>query len=185
MKEFTRIEPTTQQTFGLKYKRIGVIKTYQANDGQIHEFTTFYAEGARSGAVLALTSDNQVITTYQFRAGPERWMYDLPGGGFHDGEDAELAALRELAEETGYVSNKVEFLGTTHGDAYTNLERFYYLATDCVPGEADLDKEEVEQGAEVRFISIAELIEYSKTDQMTDPAAVLMAYDKLKAMEGV
>lgn len=179
MKRFTRIEPTTTQTFGLKYQWTAVIKKFKTEDGIEHEFTTYNEEGARGGAVIALTPDNKVVTTFEFRAGPEYWMYELPGGELNQGEDPEAGALRELREETGYRPGKVEFLGTTYGDAYTNFRRHYYLATDCMPGDRQLDGEEEAQGAEVRLISIEELIDNAKCDKMTDSTAVLMAYEKL------
>ncbi len=185
MKRFTRIEPTIQLTVGLQYKKTAVIKHFQTEDGLLHEFTTIGAEGERAGAVIALTPSNEVIITYQFRAGPERWTFDLPGGGFDEGEDTQEAALRELREETGYVPGHVEYLGESAGGAYTNTVWHYYFATDCklVRDARELDKEEAEQGAEVRLISISKLIANAKRSEMTDPRAVLMAYDKLKEIE--
>lgn len=185
MKQFKRVEPTELQTFGKKYLWTAVIKYFETGDGQMHEFTTIGNEGTRAGAVIALTPSNQVIITYQFRAGPERWMYDLPGGGFNDDEDSQMAALRELKEETGYEPGHVEYLGESCREAYVNTTWHYYLATDCfLSAEGQmLDETEEQQGAEVRLITISELIENAKHNNMTDPHAVLMAYDKLKQLE--
>jgi ADP-ribose pyrophosphatase len=185
MKQFTRIEPTTVQTVGLQYKRQVVIKNFRDDDGVVHEFTTMYSEGSRAGAVVALTSDNQVITTYQFRPGMERWLYELPGGGFKSGETDQEAAVRELREETGYKPGHIEYLGESCGDAYNNVTFHYFFATDCVPDDngQELDQEEKDQGAAVQLISIDELIANAKTAGMTDPRAVLMAYEKLRELQ--
>lgn len=185
MKRFTKIG-TASRTVGDRFKHKILIKRYQTEDGLKHEFTTFGGEGTRSGAVIAITPDHKVVTCYQFRAGPERWMYELPGGNFNDGEAPETAALRELREETGYVPGKVEYLGESCRGGYINTVWHYYLATDCVVADdgAMLDEEESDQGVEVRLISIAELIDNAKHDQMTDPHAVLMAYDKLQELKG-
>ena len=185
MKQFTRIEPTIVQEYGDKFKRVGVIKHFQTDDGLHHEFTTLGAEGYRSGGVIALTPDNKVVTSLQFRAGPERWLYELPAGGFNEGEDPQDAAMRELREETGYVSDEVKFLGTSSRGGYNNETWYYYIARNCRLAESgrELDKEEADQGIEVRVISIDEFISHAKNDEMSDPHAVLMAYDLLKAIE--
>lgn len=39
MKTFTRIQPTTTQTVGEAFKCSAVIKRYQTEDGEQHEFT--------------------------------------------------------------------------------------------------------------------------------------------------
>ncbi len=185
-KKFTRIEPTEIQEFGLKFKRHAVIKRFRTDDGLEHEFTTVNKEGSMSAAVVALTPDNQVISSYQFRAGTEKWVYEIPGGGVNEGEDPESGAVRELEEETGYKPGKLEYLGESHGTAGNNMTWHYYFATDCEPfeGDATKDREEHEQGAEVRLISIDDLIESAMGGAMTDPRAVLLAYERLKEIRG-
>ena len=185
MKTFKKVATTIQKAGG-KYKRDVVIKQFQANDGTQHEFTTFGSEHGKHGAVIAVTRNREVVMMYQFRSGPERWLYELPGGSFHEGEDVQAGALRELREETGYQSAEVTYLGESCRDAYTNGTWHYFLATNCVPGPdgLELDQEELDQGAELRLISIEQLIENAKQGNMTDAVAVLMAYDKLMELKG-
>jgi len=187
MKQFRRVEPTIVESIGGQYKRQIVVKTFQTEDDQLHEFTTYGAEGKRAGAVIAVTKDKKIVTMYQFRPAPERWMYDLPGGGINEGEDPQVGIIRELKEETGYVPGHVEFLGELDArDAYMNGHWYYYLATDCALSETgrQLDIEEEEQGAEVRLITVSELVENAKRGDMTDPVAVLLAYEKLQSIGG-
>lgn len=185
MKEFTRIEPTDEYQVGGKFKKTVVVKHFHTADGKVHEFTTFHKENIHAGAVIAVTPDAKVAVSYQFRPGPERWMYEIPGGMFGRDEDFQAAALRELQEETGYVSDEVELLGTSCRDAYVNATWHYYLAKNCYPAKngQTLDEEESDQGLEVRLITIDELIYNATHDLMTDPAAVLMAYEKLKEIQ--
>ena len=185
MKQFKRVEPTTIHKVGGQYKRETVVKTFQDEDGYIHEFTTWGREDKCSCAVIALTADNRVVMMHEFRAGPEAWMHELPGGGVEKGEDPKVGALRELAEETGYEVGDITLLGNVCRDAYMNGRWYYYFATGCRPSKAGrkLDPEEERQGAEVALISIDELIKNAKAGNMTDPLAVLMAYDKLKEIQ--
>lgn len=177
-----RIEPTIITKID---RRQVVLKTFRQPElSEPKVFATMLAEDARAAAVIAITEDNKVVLARQFRPGPEKIMDELPGGGVEAGEDPQVGAMRELAEETGYVPGEVAFLGTSSRDAYTNATWYYYLATGCKPGGQGqkLDIEDNEQ-VEVRLVGIEELITIAKQDGMTDTHAVLMAYDQLRKMQ--
>ncbi len=187
MKQFTRIEPTVIQEIGQRFKRQVVIKNFRTDDGLKHEFTTISSEASQVAAVISLTPDNKVISVYQFRPNSERYVYELPGGVMELTDSSpEQAAIRELREETGYQPGSIEFLGTSRWNSSTNTLAHYYFATNCVKDShgRDLDAEEEEQGAEVRLISIRDLVNSAKGSDMSDPRAVLLAYEKLIALEG-
>lgn len=175
--EWQRIEPTIVTK--VSYRTI-VDKNFVLPDGSIHTFTTLHAEASLSAAVVALTPDGLAITARQFRAGPERILHEIPGGGVEAGEEPLQAAIRELAEETGYVPGAIVALGSSCRDAYTNSQYYYFFATNCVlrPEGQALDEHEY---IDVVLLSIPEFIAMAKQDQMSDPAAVLFAYDKLIA----
>lgn len=174
-----RVGPTVQTKID---RRAVILKTFRQPDGNDHVFGTFLDEDARSGGVIALTKEHMVIIARQFRPGPERIMYEIPGGGIETGEDPQEGVMRELREETGYTSSNITFLGTSCRDAYTNATWYYYLALDCEPtkGGQQLDEHEY---VEVVLLTIEEFLDKARTDQMTDPAAVLMAYEKLKKLQ--
>jgi ADP-ribose pyrophosphatase len=162
-----------------------VRKTFKQPDGQPAEYVTKDAMGKVSVAIIALTRDNNVVIAEQFRPGPERVLQELPGGGADKDEDYAVAALRELREETGYVSSDVTYLGKVFKDAYTNTVSHYYLAKDCQM----LHKQELDdyEFVDVKLVSIGELLDNARSARMTDCEAVFLAYDELKKLttEGI
>ncbi len=178
MKSWKRIEPTIVSKIGW---RTVVSKTFQLPSGKVHNFETISAEGSLAAGCIALTEDNQVIVACQFRPGPEKMMADIPGGNVDAGEAPEDAVRRELLEETGYQAGHIEPLGVYLGNAYANMNWHYFLATGCkLSGVQQLEPTEF---AEVRLISIEELIQNAMASDMTDPVAVLFAYEKLRALQ--
>lgn len=175
---WNRLEPTI--TSKIDYRHV-VVKTFQVPDSGMATRATYNLENTRCAGVIAVTDDHKVIVARQFRPGPERVMDEIPGGGVDEGEDPETAARRELREETGYAPGKMELLGEFPKDAYMNGSWFYYLATGCrLASDQELEHHEI---VDVHLVSIDEFIESARHGNMTDPAAVLAAYDKLKALE--
>jgi 8-oxo-dGTP pyrophosphatase MutT (NUDIX family) len=57
----------------------------------------------RPTARLLVLDPGDRLLLFEFRAGDGSSFWLTPGGGIHRGESVEAAAVRELAEETGYL----------------------------------------------------------------------------------
>ncbi|MDO4712518.1 MAG: NUDIX hydrolase [Candidatus Saccharibacteria bacterium] len=183
MKQF-RKTGEDRQPVGGKFPNEVIIKYYQTDDGLNHEFTTFGNETVMGPSVVALTDDNKVLLTRQFRAGPEKWLYDFPSGRLEDGESAEECARRELQEETGYVPQDLEYAGEYYIDPYVNGVCPVFLATGCRRGVEDigLDQQEHQQGAELHLVTIEELFAIIKRGEFCSVAPVALLCDRLLAL---
>ncbi len=111
--KFEKIKVVESKTLYNKHGRHVVVDVLEFADGSRHEWVYFKGPGAKPGAVAvtALTEDNKIILTKQYRHPMGKAIYDLPAGGIHEGETPVQAALRELEEETGYTADKLEWIG--------------------------------------------------------------------------
>jgi ADP-ribose pyrophosphatase len=91
--------------------------------------------------VIPITEDNQVVLVRQYRHGCEDFTIEIPGGCVEKGEDPMDSARRELLEETGYTSDKLELLGSFHPNPPMYSMRCSSYVARCTRkiGEQELD----------------------------------------------
>src|SRR5690625_1990892 len=61
-------------------------------------------------AVIALTDDKKLVFVKQYRKPLERTLIEIPAGKIEPNEEPHITALRELEEETGYTSEKLQHI---------------------------------------------------------------------------
>ena len=85
----------------------------------------------------------------------------FPAGYIDKGEEKEVSALRELREETGYVSDEIEYLDSYYQDEGCSAAMNYMLlAKNCkLKSEQDLDEDEFIKYIEFTLEELLELEE--------------------------
>lgn len=78
-------------------------------DGRPRDF--YVLESVDWVNVLAITRDRRAVMVRQFRQASREMSLEFPGGLVDQGEEPKTAALREIAEETGYVPGETTLLG--------------------------------------------------------------------------
>jgi ADP-ribose pyrophosphatase len=83
--------------------------------------------------ILPITRDGKAVLVKQTRFGSMEKTLETPGGVIDSSDrDPMLAALRELEEETGYMSKEVLSLGAFNPNpAIMTNDIFFFLALNC------------------------------------------------------
>ncbi|MDH6056532.1 NUDIX hydrolase [Umezakia ovalisporum] len=92
--------------------------------------------------ILPITNDEEIVFVRQYRHGVGEILLELPAGGFDPGkEDAAVAAVRELKEETGYLAEKVTKLATLYDNPVKDTNKIHLFLAENVAkyGEQTLD----------------------------------------------
>lgn len=93
------------------------------------EYPYSYEKAADCACVLPVIGDD-VILIRQYRHSLNEWLYEIPAGGL-EGDSPKEAAGRELAEETGYVAEKMIYLGACPISQGTSTAKAYLYAAAC------------------------------------------------------
>jgi ADP-ribose diphosphatase len=128
------------------------------------------------GAVVVAVKENgKIIFVKQYRYPLDKALIELPAGKLEKNEDPIHCAIRELEEETGYSSGKIEKLGsifTTPG--FCTEELHIFLSMDLKPGNHN--REEGEFGMQIFELSLDEIEEKIKTAEIKDSKTICGIY---------
>jgi 8-oxo-dGTP pyrophosphatase MutT (NUDIX family) len=134
----------------LESKQIADCRVFKVREDLVVNFNNgknasfFVVENPDWVNIIGLTKEKEVILIEQFRHGTESVILEIPGGLVDENEEPELAAKRELLEETGFAPGEMIYLGKSHPNpAIQSNTIFHYLALDCEKtGETNFDEHE-------------------------------------------
>lgn len=130
-------------------------------------------------SVLAFTKEGKVVLAKQFRYPSKEDLYEIPGGKQNENESFIEAGMRELKEETGYISDDVTYFGYFYPTvAYCSEIIHLVLAKNCVYEEQHLDDGEHVDVALYDYDEVKEMIFSNKIKDGKTIIAVLK-YDSL------
>jgi ADP-ribose pyrophosphatase len=118
------------------------IDTVQLPNGEMVELETIRHPGA--AAVVPVKDDGTVVLIRQFRHAAGGFIYEIPAGKLHPGEDPLHCASRELEEEVGYRAASFELLSSIFtAPGFADEVIHVYKATGLTKGRQQLDRDEV------------------------------------------
>ena len=134
-----------------------------------------------SVGVIALNDRGEIVLVGQWRYPHDRYSWEIPRGGSHEGETDMLAvAQRELIEEAGVIAAKWEQIGAVDCcNGVVDDVQTLYIARELTIVKTNPDPEEQ---IAVTWTPFAEAVQMSLEGRITEvssTAAILMAARRL------
>ena len=129
--------------------------------------------------VIAVDEFKNVLMVRQYRKPYDEMVLEVPAGKLEKDEDPQSAGIRELQEETGFLAEKVEYIGKYYPTpGYCSEIISLYLATELSYVGQNLDAGEF---VEVERIPLAALVEMVMNNEIPDAktAIAILKADKI------
>lgn len=82
--------------------------------------------------VLPILKNGKFVYQKNYKHGSGKIVQEFPAGIIDKGETPEIAAARELEEETGLVAQRLEFLGSVYANPTgASMKYYFYVALGC------------------------------------------------------
>jgi ADP-ribose pyrophosphatase len=151
----------------------------QAADGSLHAREVVLHPGAV--VILPMVSAERVCLIRNFRIAVNETLWELPAGTLEPGEDPSETARRELTEETGYRTGRLEKLCEFFvSPGILREQQHLFLATDLQPGPMALEAGEEIETHDVPWDEALKMID---AGQIRDAKTLvgLLYYDRVRS----
>jgi ADP-ribose pyrophosphatase len=146
------------------------------------EISYTFVEHHGYAMVVPLLDDGRVLLERVYRYTVQRTLLECPAGGL-DGEAPEIAARRELLEETGWAAETLEPLGSFYGSNGISNERFHLFLGRGLFHEGEPTLEATEQ-IELEFLPYEEARRRALAGEIEDAPSALALLLAAQAIQG-
>lgn len=148
--------------------------------GKEAEWDYIHHKGA--AAIVPVDEDGKIIMVRQYRNAIEKYSLEIPAGGLNPGEDMKACAARELEEETGYSSSKIEHLFDLYTTvAFCNEKIGIFYTKELTKTKQNLDEDEF---VSIERYSLDQLVQFI-FDGVIDDAKTISAILAYKTKLGL
>lgn len=131
--------------------------------------------------MIGITEQNTLLFVRQYRHGAGKILVELPAGVVEEGEAPEVAAQREMLEETGYAFDSIEYIGELYANPATsgNITYTYLLGGGKKVQEQSLDNSEDIEVVEMSIEEAKTFLFNNQLGQALHTAALFYAFKHL------
>ena len=116
--------------------------------------------------VIAVTLDGKIVLVRQFRYGANSFSLEVPGGVIERGELPEVAGVRELQEETGYVGSPARIIGAVQPNPAIQSNRCHFLLVEHAIAKMPLAWDQDEE-IELNLLPVEEAFALARSGEIT------------------
>ncbi len=150
--------------------RIFDIRIDTIREGDI-EYKREIVVHAGSAVIVPVFEDGTIALVRQYRHAAGGYQLELPAGGIEPGETFEQAAARELEEEVGFKTGKIEKLTEFYVSPGFLTEKMHvFLATSLTKTTQSLDDDEI---VEIVRLPLAEAVEMTRDGRIEDAKTIV------------
>lgn len=121
--------------------------------------------------VVPLMENGDLVLEHIYRHTVQETVIECPSGGL-DGEPQEIAARRELLEETGWQAETLISLGSYFGSNGISNEQFHIFLGKNLTRISEPDREPTEQ-MKLEFVPIETAVDWVYTGKISDAPSSL------------
>ncbi len=120
--------------------------------------------------VIPILDNDYILLVSQFRIAARKNLLEIPAGKIEQGETPQRAALREMAEEIGYVGKLVPLLKIYLAPGYDTELMYLYIATNLKKiKRARLDDDEI---ITIKRIKLSTAVEKCISGEVKDSKSI-------------
>lgn len=96
-----------------------------------------------SVCIIAVNDSGEIAVQREYSYPPDAILWQLPGGSMNTGEAVAAAAIRELAEESGYSARQTKIIGHYYTrNRLSNQKQYVVLCTNLYEHQLPADPDE-------------------------------------------
>lgn len=129
-----------------------------------------------SAVIVPVFADNTVALVKQYRHPAERYLWEIPAGSLEKDENPEDGARRELEEEVGATTGKLELLSEFYvSPGFLSEKMFVFLATDLTETAQNLEADELIELERFTFEQAFEMIRANEIEDAKTIVGLILA----------
>ena len=133
-----------------------------------------------ASAIIPFYDEDTVMLIKQYRHAVGGYIWEIPAGTLDPDETPIICAKRELIEETGYSARGWQKLGEiTPVPGYSDERTHIFLATELIPAEQNLDKDEILDVHKVKLKNAIEMIHKGEIQDSKTMCGLFLTMHKL------